>query len=147
AANKLAASAALNIVKRSPARQLTQAARGCRRVVTTFALHWKQSYPEWQMATAQCNDKACRDELERVLSSTFFARSERMSKLLRFLVERQLEGRESELKESIIGIEVFGRRPDYNPKRDSTVRTEAVRVRARLKEYYSNIESQDRLVI
>ena len=69
-----------------------------------------------------------------MLSSACFARSERMSKLLRFLVERQMEGRENELKESVIGVEVFGRRPDYDPKVDSTVRTEAVRLRARLKQ-------------
>jgi predicted ATPase len=99
------------------------------------------------MATAQGNGQAYRDELERVLSSDRFARSERVSKVLRFLVERQLEGRESELKESVIGVEVFGRRPDYNPKLDSTVRTEAVRLRARLGTYYSTEGSQDPLVI
>ena len=84
------------------------------------------------MATAQGNVQAVRDELERVLSSACFARVERTSKLLRFLVERRLEGRESELKESVIGVEVFGRSPDYDPKVDSTVRSEAVRLRARL---------------
>src|SRR3954465_1982229 len=90
---------------------------------------------------------ARREELERVLSSACFARTERVSKLLRFLVERQLEGRENELKESVIGVEVFGRRPDYNPKLDSTVRTEAVRLRARLGAYYSNDGRQNPLII
>ena len=99
------------------------------------------------MATAPRDWQVRRDELERVLSSACFARSERVSKLLRFLVERQLDGRESELKESSIGVEVFGRRPDYDPKLDSTVRTEAVRLRARLSKYYSTEGSQDPLVI
>src|SRR5438309_1229830 len=99
------------------------------------------------MATPQENWQAYRDELERVLASACFIRSQRVSKLLRFLVERRLEGRENELKESVIGAEVFGRRPDYNPKLDSTVRTEAVRLRARLAKYYSNEGSQDLLVI
>src|SRR6516162_3867439 len=88
-----------------------------------------------------------RDELDRVLSSACFARSERLSQLLRFLVERHMEGREDELKESVIGVEVFGRRPDYDPKLDSTVRTEAVRLRARLSKYYSSEGSQNPLVI
>src|SRR5262249_35157425 len=91
--------------------------------------------------------KFARDELDRVLSSACFARSVRISKLLRFLVERQLEGRESELKESIIGVEVFGRSPDYDPKLDSTVRTEAVRLRARMSQYYSTEGSEDPLLI
>jgi TolB-like protein/Flp pilus assembly protein TadD len=85
--------------------------------------------------------------LERVLSSVCFARSERISKLLRFLVERQLEHREGELKESVIGVEVFGRKPDYDPKIDSTVRTEAVRLRARLSKYYATEGTQDPIAI
>ena len=99
------------------------------------------------MAAGQSNGQVVRDELERVLSSTCFARGERTSKLLRFLVERQLEGRQSELKESIIGMEVFGRPPDYDPKVDSTVRTEAVRLRARLSKYYATEGSQDPIAI
>ena len=82
-------------------------------------------------------EQLLRKESERVLSSPFFARSDRVSKLLRFLVERHIQGRDDELKESLIGVEVFGRRPDYDPKLDSTVRTEAVRLRARLNQYYS----------
>src|SRR5690242_9950980 len=99
------------------------------------------------MQTVQGNGQAYRDELDRVLLSACFARSERVSKLLRFLVERQLEGRENELKESVIGVEVFGRRPDYNTKLDSTVRTEAVRLRARLSAYYSHEGSHNPLTI
>ena len=89
------------------------------------------------MSTAQVSGNAPLEELERVLSSACFARSQGLSRLLRFLVERQLEGREGELKESLIGIEVYGRRPDYDPKLDSTVRSEMARLRSRLAKYYS----------
>ena len=75
-------------------------------------------------------------ELERVLASPGFARNERLSKFLRYIVERHLESRDGELKESLIGIHVFGRVPGYDPKKDSIVRTEATRLRARLSEYY-----------
>jgi hypothetical protein len=40
-------------------------------------------------------------------------------------------------EESLIALEVFGRRPDYDPRLDSIVRTEAARLRARLAEYYA----------
>jgi TolB-like protein len=93
------------------------------------------------------DENAIKAELERILSSAHFARSERLSKLLRFLVERHLEGKEDELKESLVGVEVFGRKPDYNTKLDSTVRTEAARIRARLSKYYANEGSRDPLVI
>src|SRR5258706_14663263 len=63
---------------------------------------------------------AARQQLERVLESPGFARNERLSRFLRFLVERRLEGRAAELKESVIGVEVFGARPDYDPRRDAS---------------------------
>ena len=59
-----------------------------------------------------------RRQLERVLSSSSFNRSERLSRLLRFVVERHLDGRDDALKESVIALEVFGNR-DYDPKQDS----------------------------
>jgi len=88
-----------------------------------------------------------RDELARVLSSAAFVRNARQSDFLRFLVEQHLEGRDAELKETVIAVEVFGRNPGYDPKADAIVRTEAVRLRARLNNYYSTAGSQDPVVI
>jgi tetratricopeptide (TPR) repeat protein len=90
---------------------------------------------------------AARQQLDRVLEGSLFGRSEQLSRLLRFLVERHLEGRDDELKESVIGVEVFGRKPDYNPKFDPIVRTEARRLRARLGGYYGGEGKDDALVI
>ena len=84
------------------------------------------------METDPVRQDAIRQALERVLSSSGFVRNERLSGFLRFLVERHLEGRDTELKESVIAHEVFGRQADYDPKLDAIVRTEAVRLRARL---------------
>lgn len=88
------------------------------------------------MTTAELDRNAIRRELEEVLKSVGFARNERLSCFLRFLVERHLEGRDHELKESVIGTEVFGRKADYSPKSDPIVRTEARRLRQRLHQYY-----------
>jgi TolB-like protein/Flp pilus assembly protein TadD len=70
-----------------------------------------------------------------------------MSRFLTFLVDRHLEGRDGELKESLIAVEVFGRRPDYDPKQDSIVRTEASRLRARLAEHYAGAGRQSSLIV
>ena len=99
------------------------------------------------MASVESEAQFVRRELERVLESPGFARNERMSRFLRFVVERHLDGRDHELKESVVAIEVFGRRPDYNPKQDPIVRTEAGRLRARLSEYYTGEGKGDALVI
>lgn len=80
--------------------------------------------------------QAAWQELERVLASPEFSRNERLSRFLRFVLERHLAGHDEELKESLIGIEVFGRAPGYDPKKDPIVRTEASRLRARLSQYY-----------
>jgi len=86
-------------------------------------------------------------ELERMLASSLFGRSEQLSRLLRFIVDRSLQGRDGELKESVIAVEVFGRRPDYELRRDPIVRTEARRLRTRLAEYYRDEGRADSWVI
>ena len=90
---------------------------------------------------------ALRRQLEKVLGSPRFARNDRLSGFLRFVVELHLEGRDAEIKESVIGVEVFARKPDYNPKLDPIVRTEARRLRARLTEYYQGVGAGDPVVI
>src|SRR5262249_37314093 len=53
----------------------------------------------------------------------------------------------NQLKESVIGIEVFGRRPDYDVRQDSIVRTEAGKLRARLAKYYATEGAAGQVVI
>jgi adenylate cyclase len=90
---------------------------------------------------------AARSQLERILGSSGFVRNERLSLFLRFVVERRLEGCNQDLKETVIAVEVFGRSPGFDPKRDPIVRTEASRLRARLNEYYLNGGRTDSLII
>jgi TolB-like protein len=93
------------------------------------------------------NPEPVRTQLEKILSSTGFARNERLSGLLRFVVERDLAGRADELKEAVIGCEFFGRPADYNVRHDSIVRNEAAKLRSRLAEYYVAEGAADELII
>jgi TolB-like protein/tetratricopeptide (TPR) repeat protein len=77
-----------------------------------------------------------RAQLDKILASSAFAGSERPSRFLRFIVEQALEGHP--LKETLVGVEVFGRKPSYDPRLDGVVRVEAVKLRSRLKEYYES---------
>src|ERR1043165_8517778 len=86
-------------------------------------------------------------QLGKILSSAGFARNERLSGFLRFVVERELFGRGDELKESVIGVEYFGRQPDYDVRQDSVVRNEAAKLRSRLAEYYVAEGAADGLII
>lgn len=78
-----------------------------------------------------------RQEMERILRSESFRSSPRCGQFLRFVVERTLEGCPEQLKERIIGIEVFGRKPSYLTEADSVVRVRATEVRKRLSQYYA----------
>ena len=86
-------------------------------------------------------------ELEKILASPGFANAERLTKFLRYAVEEHLSGQSDKLKESLLGIEVFGRKPSYDPRIDAVVRTEAVKLRARLREYYESEGREDPLII
>ena len=79
---------------------------------------------------------AIREQLDRILSSALFKNSKRYPNLLRFVVDRSLEGHPEPLKERTLGIEVFGREPDYDTNLDPVVRTTAVEIRKRIAQYY-----------
>jgi adenylate cyclase len=74
--------------------------------------------------------------VDRALSSPLFCKAERQSRFLRFVVDAALQSPEATLKEFEIGMAVYGRRSDYDPRTDPIVRVEAARLRARLREYY-----------
>ena len=93
------------------------------------------------------NPELVRTELEKILSSAGFARNDRLSGFLRFVVEQELSGRADELKESVIGVEFFGRPADYDVRQDSVVRSEAAKLRSRLAEYYVAEGAADELII
>ena len=99
------------------------------------------------MPKMEIDSKLARRQLEQILASSGFSKNLRMGRFLRFVVERHIDGRDDEIKESVIAVEVFGRSPDHDPKRDPIVRTEATRLRARLGEYYANGGASDPLVI
>src|ERR1043165_7856783 len=99
------------------------------------------------MSSLEPNGQAVRQQLERILGSAGFSRNERLSRFLRHVVEGHLDGKDDELKESVIAVEVFGRNPDFDSRLDPVVRTEAVRLRARLSDYYIKDGKADPLVI
>jgi hypothetical protein len=86
----------------------------------------------------EAEHSAVRDQLERILASPLFKNSKRYPNLLRFVVERALEGHTDPLKERTLGVEVFGRAPDYDTNLDPVVRTTACEIRKRIAQYYQH---------
>ncbi len=76
------------------------------------------------------------EELDRILESKFFKSSPRSRQFLEYVVRHKLDGHAEQLKERIIGIEVFQRAPGYTTGDDPIVRVQASDVRRRLEQYY-----------
>jgi TolB-like protein/Tfp pilus assembly protein PilF len=82
------------------------------------------------------DQKAVREQLDRILHSGPFAQSRRRQRFLEYVVNETLAGRAERLKGYNVGIEVFDRPETFDPAVDPIVRIEAARVREKLREYY-----------
>ncbi len=91
--------------------------------------------------------ESIRAALDKILASPGFINAERLTRFLRYTVEETLNGQTDKLKETLLGIEVFNRKTTYDPRVDAVVRTEAVKLRARLREYYEADGREDELII
>jgi hypothetical protein len=96
---------------------------------------------------AEVDAAAVREQMQRMLAHPLFRSGRRCPALFQYVVEQALDGKTALLKERIIGIEVFGRTPDYDTNADSVVRTAAAELRKRIAQYYqeSGHESEVRI--
>jgi hypothetical protein len=77
-----------------------------------------------------------REQLARIMASPLFSHSRRFPDFLRYTVNRALDEDTDSIKERTLGVEVFGRDPNYDTSLDPVVRMTAVEVRKRLTQYY-----------
>jgi hypothetical protein len=90
--------------------------------------------------TSDHDRQLVRQELAELLKTDYFANSKRYPALLLYVVEKTLEGKSEDLKERVLGIEVFQREPDYDTNSDTIVRVTAGEVRKRLAVIYHESE-------
>ena len=93
------------------------------------------------------NATLVREQLNRLLGHPLFTNSKRYPVLLAYTVEQALLGNAGELKERTIGVEAFGREPNYDVNLDPVVRTTAAEVRKRLIQYYYSPDHAGELII
>lgn len=86
-------------------------------------------------------------QVDRLLASAAFASSARRRQFLRYVVDRALADGPGEFNEYAIGLDVFEKPPTFDPRIESIVRTEAGRLRQRLREYYAGEGGADPVVI
>jgi tetratricopeptide (TPR) repeat protein len=88
-----------------------------------------------------------RTQLERILASPKFVTAKHACRFLRYVVEETLAGRSDQLKEYVVGVAVFERGNEYDPRTDAVVRVEAIRLRNRLRDYYQSDGRGDTVAI
>jgi hypothetical protein len=81
---------------------------------------------------------AIQEQVGRLLADSHFSQSRRFPSFLRYVVEKTLAGQEDALKERTLGVEIFGRRADYDTASDPIVRVTAAEIRKRIAQYYQD---------
>ena len=110
------------------------------------------SSPSWSEASRissvdpALSDDAIQEQLQKILSSKALSQSKRLVRFLSFIMEKELKREGGQLNEYLIGVEVYERR-SFDPQVDTIVRTEARRLRSKLRQYYETEGVSDPILI
>jgi eukaryotic-like serine/threonine-protein kinase len=107
---------------------------------------WSKASPISPIEPALSNE-AIQEQLQKILSSPMLVRSKRLVRFLSFIVDKELKGEGRDLNEYPIGIEVYERPSSFDPQIDTIVRTEARRLRLKLRQYYETEGNGDPILI
>jgi adenylate cyclase len=107
---------------------------------------WSEGSPDAERS-ARPPDSEIRAQIDRILKSKAFEGSERLRRFLIWTVEQVLQGEAENIKQYSVGLEVFDRGAEFDPRIDSIVRTEAQRLRRKLSGYYLHEGISDSILV
>jgi hypothetical protein len=88
--------------------------------------------------SSELEKAAVHQQLEKLLATPLFNSSKRYPSFLKYVVTHSLAGQTDQLKERILGMEIFGRSADYDTNTDPIVRVTAAEIRKRIEQYYQD---------
>ena len=88
--------------------------------------------------SSELEKAAVQQQLEKLLATSLFNSSKRYPSFLKYVVTHSLAGQTDQLKERILGVEIFGRPADYDTNTDPIVRVTAAEIRKRIEQYYQD---------
>lgn len=97
-----------------------------------------ESLPDGANVRASLSNTAKMELVERIASSHHLNKSVRLSELLRYLVERSINGPAEGFREHEIGANLFGREADYDTSQDNIVRVQVSQLRKKLVAYFND---------
>jgi len=86
-------------------------------------------------------------QAQRILDHVTFRNSPTLSSFLKFVISETVQGRERQIKEYVIAMNVLNRSRDFKPNEDAVVRIHAGRLRRALNEYYITNGINDPIII
>ena len=131
------------MIRHSTIRKPEFVAESCRHhaVILPHVGHYKvisEPLTDGWTPTSEYDKGAVEQQLEHVLASPLFNSSKRYGQFLRFVIARALDGQGSQLKERVLGVEIFERPADYDTNTDPIVRVTAAEIRKRIDQYYQD---------
>jgi hypothetical protein len=107
--------------------------------------HFNQSAAISKAIEARTHADSFKEHLREIAGSAAFKGSDRSREFLIVIVEKALAGQFDDLKERVLGVELFGRDASYDTGEDAIVRVTASDVRRRLARYYTEFGSKSGL--
>ena len=107
--------------------------------------HFNQSAAISKAIEARTYAESFKEHLRQIAASAAFKGSDRSREFLTVIVEKALAGQFDDLKERVLGVELFGRDASYDTGEDAIVRVTASDVRRRLARHYSEAGSKSGL--
>lgn len=95
----------------------------------------------------EITDAQVRQQLDRILNSKTFQHVQRLKRFVSFVVLETKAGRGDQLKEFVVGVQVFDKEASFDPRNDPIVRVQARRLRTRLSTYYAEEGQNDELLV
>jgi len=98
-------------------------------------------------AVSNITELEVRQQLDRILNSKTFQQVQRLKRFVSFVVIETKDGRGDQLKEFVVGVQVFDKESSFDPRNDPIVRVQARRLRTRLEAYYLEEGQNDEILI
>ncbi len=98
-------------------------------------------------AVSTVTELEVRQQLDRILNSKTFQQVQRLKRFVSFVVLETKDGRGDQLKEFVVGVQVFDKESSFDPRNDPIVRVQARRLRTRLATYYLEEGQNDEILI
>ena len=86
-------------------------------------------------------------QAQRILQQVTFRNSPTLSSFLNFIISETVQGRQQQIKEYTIALNVLNRSRDFKPQEDAVVRIHAGRLRRALNDYYITQGINDPIII